>query len=178
MVCVGHITTASTGWSCGSCDSSVFLADNGLYQKEIIPDWPSSLNKTNPVVHHGRNFKLRNRCLRLIYSFHSIAESFIRRRSENYLCALEFELCVAFLRDLRLIPRQCSALVAREQLYTQLSQIASPGIISDVHWTMHHSGYSALNIRLCLYARTFLSLKQTYVKVLRSYVDFQRVKGN
>ena len=83
MVCVGHITTASTGWSCGSCDSSVFLADNGLYQKEMIPDWPSSLNKTNPVVHHGRNFKLRNRCLRLIYSFHSIAESFIRRRSEK-----------------------------------------------------------------------------------------------
>ena len=90
------------------------------------------------MVHHGRNFRLINRCLRLIYSFHSIAESFIRRRSENYLCALEFELCVAFLRDLRLIPRQCPALVAREQLYTQLSQIAGPGTISDVHWTMHH----------------------------------------
>ena len=124
------------------------------------------------MAHHGRNFRLINK---LIYSSHFIAESFICRRKENYLCA--FGLCVAFFYDLRFILRQCSALVAREQSYTQLSQIASPGTISDVHWTMQ-SGSSALNIHLYLYARTFLSLKQTYVEVLRSYVDFPRVEGD
>jgi len=51
MVCAGHeLLPPASGGQAACYDSSVFLADNDLYQKEIIPDWLSSLNKWPTMV--------------------------------------------------------------------------------------------------------------------------------
>jgi len=147
----------------------IFLTDDDLYQKEIIQtDHPVSLRLTKWAT----MVEISDSWIGVIYS--SQQSHLFVVVVKNYLCAWEFELCAAFLYDLRAIPRQCLALVAREQLYTQLSHIASPGTISNAYKCALNSASRcpAFSIRLYLYARTFWSLKQTNIKILRSYVDF------